>query len=364
MDTDKFYVSRKFSKLDSSGTKTTLKVKLDEDDKSVGQNYLKTLLDEFSFAPTKFLTMTGVEQANIVKKLVGEEFVKLLQMFADQEEEAYEERKDLKRDLKAKGRPEPVEKIERVAIADLVAEKQKITDFNTKQEDRQTELDDLDTAINLHKDNATTKKTTIAELQEKLDKVKNDLASDNAEVERLTELKKRMSGPQPEKSTEDVDARIDAVDEVNEGATIYGNYLEAIKTIKAANLTVDAAEKKIKTIRRDRDKAIKQAEIPIDGLSFTDVGITIDGKPLEQLSGQEQLELSVRIGMTLNPDLGIMLVQNGEQLDEEGMSQLIDLAEKNGRQLWVATVGDGHESVRDRGQQLIIEEGYIKKEAK
>lgn len=347
MDTDEFYVSRKFDKLDSGVTKTTVKIKLDEDDKSVGQNYLNSLIDLLSFNPLEFMRMTGMEQANIVKKLAGEDFVQSLKEFAEAEAEAYEERKDLKRDLKAMGRPEPVEKVERVAISDLVAEKQKITDFNTEQEEMA--------------ENRRTNEMLIADKRTEMGIFKKQLLEAEGEKKDLEAALEKLPKPEPLKPTEDIDARIAAVDELNAKATIYGNYLEAVKAIKAANLTVDAAEKKIKSIRRDRDKVIKATKIPIDGLSFTDVGITIDGRPLEQLSGQEQLDLSVRIGITLNPSLGIMLIQNGEQLDEEGMNQLIDLAEKNGRQLWVATVGDGHESVRDRGQQLIIEEGHIKK---
>jgi len=348
LDTDQFVLSRRFSKdLESGVTKTILNVKLDDDGTKVGQTYINGLLGRLTFNPQEFMHLSGPEQADIVKTMAGDEFVEQLREFSIKEEAAYENRKVLKRILKDLGQPSRVPEISRISATDLLQQRNKIEEFNSEQDRRQRDHD-------AHDDGIKAQKIQVQDLREQLEKAKHILSGVEKSKAELKPVEKRNDPTE-------IDKQIASIDGVNEQADAYDTYLKNKAKVRESQVDVDEAEKEIKTIRRDRDKAIKAAKIPIEGLSFTDSGIRIDGKPIEQLSGQEQLHLSVRIGMTLNPTLAIMLIPNGEQLDEEGMQQLINLAMKYKRQLWIATVGDGHQAVRDRGLQLIIEDGAIKK---
>jgi len=145
---------------------------------------------------------------------------------------------------------------------------------------------------------------------------------------------------------------------------------EAVKSVRLKfegrrhyqNLAVEAQEAadklttEIGVLDVDKREAIAAAQLPVDGLSFDEDTLSLNGIPFEQASLAEKLRTSVAIGMALAPPapeaaLRVMTVDEGSELDNNSMKLLADLADRHGYQVWVARVDD-------RGEQgFVIEDG-------
>ena len=80
----------------------------------------------------------------------------------------------------------------------------------------------------------------------------------------------------------------------------------------------------------------------------------LNGHPLNQASGAEQLRAGVAIAMALNPKLRVIRVRDGNSLDSGGMRLLAEMAEEHGYQVWI-------ERVDESGTVgFVIEDGEVK----
>jgi ABC-type cobalamin/Fe3+-siderophores transport system ATPase subunit len=123
------------------------------------------------------------------------------------------------------------------------------------------------------------------------------------------------------------------------------------KAREAADLTA-----RIKALDEERAAAIAAAKFPVPGLSVADDGTpTINGLPLAQASSSEQLRTSVALGAALSPKLRVMLVRNGNLLDEAHLAALGEMAAGMGVQLWVEWVTSGAAGPAN----VLIEDGHV-----
>ena len=120
---------------------------------------------------------------------------------------------------------------------------------------------------------------------------------------------------------------------------------------KAAALTEE-----IKRADADRAAAIAAAKFPVPGLGIAEDGTaTLNGIPLAQASSSEQLAASVALGAALNPKLKVMLVRNGNLLDERHLAEMGEAASRLGIQLWVEWVTSGATGPAN----VLIEDGHV-----
>ena len=105
---------------------------------------------------------------------------------------------------------------------------------------------------------------------------------------------------------------------------------------KALTAEIEAADKA-------KAAAVSAASLPVEGLTFGDDEILLDGLPLTQASDAARLRTSCAIGMALNPKLRILRVRDGSLLDEDGLKLLAAMADEHDTQVWVERVGSGGE---------------------
>jgi len=100
----------------------------------------------------------------------------------------------------------------------------------------------------------------------------------------------------------------------------------------------DRMTKAMTVIDEIKDQAVRNADMPVDGLGIDDIGITFENIPLKQRSTAEQIEVAVRISMELNKKLKVIWIQKASLLDDERMATIKAMAEKFGYQLWLERV--------------------------
>ena len=100
--------------------------------------------------------------------------------------------------------------------------------------------------------------------------------------------------------------------------------------------------------------ALRAVKFPVEGLGLTDDGVTFAGLPFSQASSAEQLRVSAAIGFALNPTLKLLLIKNGNLMDEDSVAALAKQAEEAGAQVLVEWVTKDREAV-----QVFIEDGHV-----
>jgi hypothetical protein len=119
---------------------------------------------------------------------------------------------------------------------------------------------------------------------------------------------------------------------------------------------VAVQHKAIADAEEEKANALKAAQFPVPGLGLSDDGVTFGGFPFGQAASSEQLRVSVAIGLALNPTLKVLLIRNGNMLDEESLAAVAKQAEEASAQLWVEWVGTDASEV-----SVMIENGEVRK---
>jgi hypothetical protein len=126
----------------------------------------------------------------------------------------------------------------------------------------------------------------------------------------------------------------------NELADAQGAHAKAVQAIEALDVR--------------KVKALAEAKMPVDGLSFDESGLVYNSLPLKQASSSEQLRVCVGMAMALHPQLRTILIKDGSLLDSVSKAILQQMADDQEYLLLLETVSE--ETVSTPGR-IVIEDG-------
>lgn len=107
--------------------------------------------------------------------------------------------------------------------------------------------------------------------------------------------------------------------------------------------------------REERKReALAGAQMPVDGLTFSEDGVFFKGIPLEQLGEAEQIRVGCALAMAANPKLRCVPIAHGESLDDDSLALIEQMAEENDFQIFMARV----ETSGTVG--IVLEDGLVK----
>lgn len=323
----------------ADGRSELLLVGTDGQEKKSPQKILDSFFSALSFDPLEFLRMETKKQVEVIKRLVADfDFVGN----AKARDILYKERTHQGRildELRARQKASPYDpnmpevEVSPAQIADEIA---KIEATNAQKTKLESNLNAAAKAI-------AESEAIIAEQQARIAKAR-------AYIDTNTPLLAQF----PDLGLASFQAKLDEVTAYNQkirGNLANRNLLAELqdKEAEVQNLSRRIAELDIAKVN-----AIAAANLPVSGLDFTEEGLLYNGLPIEQEAMSGQIEISVAIGIALNPEMKVMLVREAEFLDDENLALLETLAKNYGIQLWLERVGDGPEC------SVIIEDGEIK----
>jgi DNA repair exonuclease SbcCD ATPase subunit len=196
----------------------------------------------------------------------------------------------------------------------------------------------------------------VVELETKLRSARaaseNRLAEETTWMKRIQELEDDLHAAVPQ-DTNILVQRIQDVHAINAKVEANVRHSKVKDKITAQSGWCESLSHTIEVIDAAKHAALAKAEFPLEGLTFGDKGITFNGVPLSQTCGAERIAISTAIGLSLNPKLKLMVIRNGEKLDEDSLALVKQLAEQAGAQIIMERVGKGSEC------QIIIEEGQV-----
>lgn len=332
----------------TSDEKTYLKVEAKDGARySSPQQVLDSLVGRFSFDPLAFIHQDEKAQ---VKTLLG-----LLDLGVDlpaldkERADLYAQRTEIGRTVTAlegqlAGMPAadpslPTEEQSAAAVMDAY------TAAVAQQQANEKKLTDLQHAA-IDIDDA---KTMIADLERRLAGAKTSLEIAETWYAELVGEVANLDDPHPEQFKE----RLSALEATNAKVREAKKRAGIAQELGAAQVKRNLLSTKIESIDNDKAAALSAAAMPIAGLGFGEDGVTLNGLPLKQASGSEQLRVGLAIAMALNPKLRVIRITDGSLLDADALKLVAEMAEAQDFQCWIERVADG------QGIGIHIEDGQV-----
>ena len=343
------------------------------------QELLDALIGALTFDPLAFLRQSASEQAEVLARIAGFDLAK----WEKREGEAVEARRRAnaaKKDADAAMRNhamlkdarsgQEVEPIDTASVGKELAtatktqgERERCRVLSEAAEEvahgfRQKAVADRDAAEEL----ARTVEERVEAFKAKcLHEVK--CASDVADASRMEAEKQRgeadsikkdfRSIPDQTDRIADLSRQLDEADEINKIVEQRKAYGRAVERARLAREDAEDAAKGVDLVREERTKALFEANLPVDGLTFDTDTVRHNGIPLAQISQAEQIRVGVAIAAATNPEIKIVRITDGSLLDHESMAELAKIAQERDLQVWVERVGDGGQGA------IVIEDGEV-----
>lgn len=311
------------------------------------QQLLDKLVGDLSLDPLAFMRKTPAEQLDMLRGFAPDTDFKALDRG---EEAAVQVRRDVNRDLKnieAIVAAHPAGDAEIPEGVDVSALTEQLQAAQHHNELVRREAEDRDNYARAAADRAEKVKTLQDRHKRLMDdaaRVLNEAAAlEEERVKYDTEAKKprTLTGIDTAQFTD----QLKTAQEVNDARTRALAVAEQRKAerakLDAAKASAANAEAAVRAIREQRETALRAINLPIDGLSITPEGITLNGHPLNQASDAEQLRVGIALAMKANPRLRVVRIRDGSLMDDDSMTLLRDMADAEGFQVWIERVGAG-----------------------
>jgi DNA repair exonuclease SbcCD ATPase subunit len=326
------------------GKKPTAKITKDGQKRLQGD--LDKLFTDFAFDPLAFSRMRIPDQVECIKRLAGKELVAELDELDKLIKEVKAEITLKGREIKGKGTvdiPAKPDESKRIDTSAVMAELKEIKAFNQEQEGIAADVNRVTNEVYNSSEHLKVMEGEVAAAKAALARAEKELEES---VKRHASLEKSlhdMEKPQDEKDISELDEKLAMASEVNDAITAQvTEYKAAKKKAQELDELKDARsdlQDELETLLEKRSDKSRSIKMPVEGMTFSDDGIRVDGKPFKDLSSSEKISASAEIGMAIHGDFQVMLVQDGALLGEDGFAELVELAKKNGIQLWVETIG-------------------------
>ncbi len=309
------------------------------------QAVLDKMFRTLAIDPLAMSRMRPAEQAAILREIAGVDTTELdgrRQATFDQRTDVNREVKRLKAQLDAAPH-HPDAPAEEVSMAELASELELASEQNRDVRSKQDNLEDARRELDEAEDEVARLETELQRARKRRTVAADDLARAQqaaaaAELVDITPIRERM------RTAEATNAK------VRDNAARQ----KLLEEHREAQRRADALSDELDVIDEARAAMLAAAKLPIQGLGFDGEGVTLDGVPLEQASQAQQLRLWTAVGFRQNPELKVLLVRSGSDLDEDSLRLLGELAAAEGGEVWLERVSTGQEC------SVVIEDGMVR----
>jgi chromosome segregation ATPase len=169
------------------------------------------------------------------------------------------------------------------------------------------------------------KKRTNEEIEVEIEKTKEaeKYINEKAEIN-IDNLEKEY------KEKEEYKSFIRIADELENKKTIERRKKEESETLT----------KKLDFIRDLPGELLRNAEMPVDGLTYTNGKININGRPIINLSGGERIKFVMDVVRKISGELKLILINGFEALNEQEQQQFIESCKDDGFQYFITKTCD------------------------
>lgn len=316
------------------------------------QGILDRLVGKLTFDPLGFSRMESKQQAATLRELAGLDFTQIdaaRQASYDGRTVANRTVSSLEATLvgmKLKHVDAPAAEVE---LKDLLDELQRATDAETAHRVEAGEIQVLGQAGVAMRTRLDAIAQQIKALFEEQAKLEEQMEAQTAKLEAA--MNKHADFAIPDMAA--IRQRMQGIEETNRKVRDNSHRERVGTDLAAARNESEAITARIEELDEAKRQMLAKASFPVDGLSFDETGVTLNGVPFTQASGAEQLRTSVAIGLAMNPTLRVLLIRDGSLLDSESLAMIAKMADERDAQIWLERVSDGD------GPGVVIEDGCV-----
>lgn len=332
-------VERRFSKSGSTITVTTKEgVAL-----KTPQSVLDSLTQKIGFDPIAFVKLPAQKQFETLRSLVGINFTTI----DAKRKLAYDSRTSANRDVesataKLKDLPQhPDVPEEEVSVSVLMGELNAIREHNKGNVGKREHLQDGQQLLDDHDDAIGQKKRAIEDLEAAVKVCKEELRmleQSRVPLQNGVTEATAMVAAMVDKSESEVTIKITNADGINARVRANKKRSEVQDELENAETKASRLTDLIDAIDQEKANALAAAKFPLPGLSFDGEIVTLNKIPFAQVNTAQKIQAAVAIGMALNPRIRVILIRDGNDLDDDSMAMLHQMCETNGYQCWVECI--------------------------
>ena len=356
------YVEYHFAFYFSPSNKTGRIVMTDKDgnvQKNMSRKDVDAIFGDISFSITDFLNKSGAKQAQDVKDLTGraEDLDAIdAKVKALMEDKLHHEKnnKDKESVLKQHGydqqqlelysKPVPLPPIEK-KLADLTPAMEKYSKIESGIEKRKSEIENLKTANQKLQENIEERERKIVDLKKQIE----DLESINEGTKRAISTSNNQKTVWEEEVVKveawiknTVKPNVEAVSKELSDAKVHNEHYDIIqkhvlqqKELYAGKEKVATMVQEIEKLRKEKVDIIASSKLPVEGLSYDENGLYLNGLPFnkEQINTATRLAVGEEIQMAKHSNLKCIFIEEGSLYDRESMIKLVKKAEARGYQV-------------------------------
>jgi len=357
LDMGEFTVTRKFRGKEDGTFTTSLVVETPDGMRPKSpQTLLNELVGRFTLDPLAFSRMRASEQFDAMKALVpGFDFD--ASIAADRAD--YERRTGLNRKAKetrvaAEAIAVPLEPVQPVDEAPILADLARASDHNTGIVERKGRREQAQNQVVGLRLEASEAAAEIEELQKKIGHLRDriEIAEHKAK-----EIEAKLAAAPALPEPLDTAALAQALEQAKRANALHAAQEQATALLKQAQDFHGQAELLTQAMEdraRKRSEAIAAAKLPVEGLTLGEGEVLVDALPFAQAAASKKIRISVALAMALNPKIRVLRIMDGSLLDSDAMKVVADMAAEHDFQVWIERVDDRSPSA------IVIEDGHIK----
>lgn len=318
-------ITREWKRDKNGNPKSTLTVHaLDGARHSSPVEIIKNLTGGIIFDPSRFLMLDPKPQRDMLLQAVELPFD--LEELEAEERAAEEER--LRRGQAARAAegavakaelPAPGTPAEPVSTADLVAELEAARENNAELQ----RAHDLVSELGRQGEELDARIAALRAELEQLETRRADVEARRAEAHAAAEAISPMQ-------TVELEEKVRNVDEINRNVQIRRTYESLKAEAEQRRAEYQQADDAVKAIQARKVEGLKQAVFPHPSLSVTDDGVLFDGVPFAQANSASRNKAAFALATAKQPDLRLVIVKDGDLLDEDSLAEIDRLALERG----------------------------------
>jgi hypothetical protein len=290
---------------------------------------LKRLYETRAFDPMQFDKMSKAERRKVLMDVVGLDF----SSFESKRKLVYETRTSVNAEakrrqavLKNKSLHEGVPE-EKICTSRLLDELKDAEKSNSQLEIIARELAVVESGI-------ASSVSSIEEVTQEIDRKKKHLEYKKELLKKMKQTRaaarKKIKELPKAVSLDKFRKSIAEAGDVNQKIAENEAYLAEQSEVSELIATSEKLTEDIKQLDLGQDVLLQETEWPIKGMSVDADGVLLDGLPFESACLSQRISASVNVGMALNPELRLLVCEDGSSLDVNTLKQIqAELKEKD-----------------------------------
>lgn len=324
--------------VERKGKNSDLKV-TDPSGRKGGQQLLNEFVSQLALDLPKFMDASAKEKADTLLRIMG--VGDRLEQLERQEADQYNRRRaigqiaDQKRKFAAEQPYFPDAPRDIVSATELIRRQQDILAKNGENQRKRAQLH---------------------QLEQESQRINEELAALLARQERVQadlETARKSAKDLQDESTAELEDSIATIEETNRKVRANLDKDRAEDDAREYQRQYEELTKELDDTRKQKSDLLKNAPLPLPGLSVENGELIYQGQKWDNMSGSQRLMVSTAIVRRLNPNCGFVLLDKLEQMDLQTLSEFGRWLETEGLQAIATRVSTGDEC------SIVIEDGYV-----